>query len=141
MCRTCGVMPCRSAAASASRNAASWVELAGCCGSSEQAKWLHRPTTSTVPSAAARAAAASSSDHDSAVAPPRDSPVSASRCTRAVRPAVRAAATTSSSSHTAPTDRSIPWAIGAARSSPGATTIASTGASTPPARSASASAT
>ena len=101
--------------------------------------WLHSPTTSTSPSAWARAAAATRAGQSSGVAPSRESPVSTSRCTRAV-PAGRARG----GDHlvqapAALTDTSTSAASAAAKSVPGPLSQASSGAVIPAARSASAS--
>ena len=138
-CRSGGSTPSRRAAATASVNAATWPAMVGCPGASAYAKWLQTPTTSTSSAAAALAAAVTSSGQSAAVAPPRDSPVSTLRCTRARWPASRAAATTSASAHGALTERSTSAATPAARSSPGTASQDSTGARMPAARSAIAS--
>ncbi|CPU66131.1 Uncharacterised protein [Mycobacteroides abscessus] len=64
------------------------------------------PTTRTAPSASARATASSTSGRSAGMIPLRPRPVSTARCTRAVRPAARAAATTSSTAQRAASDTS-----------------------------------
>ena len=92
MCRSWAVMPMLSATARASLNAASWASIEGLPGSSAEAKCDHRPTTVTRPASSASLAAASSPGQSAGAAPPRLSPVSAFRWTRAGRPATVAAA-------------------------------------------------
>ena len=84
-----GRTPARSATASPSRKTASCRSVVGWPGASAYTKWLHTPTTSTRPSACAFAAASTSAGQSATVAPPRDSPVSILRCTRAGRSARR----------------------------------------------------
>ncbi len=96
-CRTSGSSPARSATATASRKTSSCAALAGWPGSSAQAKCAHTPVTRSAPSASAARAAATSRGQSAGWQPLRPSPVSTFSCTRAVRPAARAAATISSS--------------------------------------------
>ncbi len=136
-CRTSGDRPARSATCTASSKRPACAWLTGWSGPpSANAKWLQTPTTST-PSV--RAAAAHSAGQSAATAPPRDSPVSALRWTRATVPVAAAAAAAAASSARSYTPRSTPAATAGARSSSGVNSHASTGASMPAARRARAS--
>ena len=86
-CLTSGSSPAWSASANASSNAAICAALAGCCGSSEQARCDQSPVTRMLPSCSAVCAACTSDGHSERGAPPRDRPVSNLICTRATRPA------------------------------------------------------
>ena len=138
MCLTSGVTPAFSASATASANAVSWAAIDGCPGISAQAKWDHRPTTRTAPPAWAASAASTTPGQSARVAPPRVSPVSAFRCSRAVTPARSAAPATRATKAAEPAVTSMPAAIASAGSP---TAIRhSTGAVSPARRSATASA-
>ena len=102
ICRTSGVTPAFSANATASANAASWAATDGCPGMSAQAKCDHRPVTRTEPRAWASRAASTTPGQSAAVAPPRLSPVSALRCSRARTPARTAAASILATNATEP---------------------------------------
>ncbi len=138
MCRTSGRTPAFSAWATASPNAASWAATEGWPGMSAQAKWDHRPTTRTRPRSSAASAASMSPGQSAGVAPPRFSPVSASRCSRAGRPARSAAAAILAAKAAEPAVTSMPASMAAA-GSPIAIS-ASTGAVMPARRSSSPSA-
>ena len=102
-----------SATARASLNAASWASIEGLPGSSAEAKCDQRPTTMR-PAASASLAAASTDGQSAGVAPPRLSPVSAFRWTRAGRPATAAAAASRRTMSADPADRSTSAAMAAA---------------------------
>jgi hypothetical protein len=91
------------------------------------------------PAAWAASAAATSCGQSAAVAPPRDMPVSALRCSRAGRPARLAAAATACTRLAEPTDRSIPFRMASVWSPSGAANTTSTRAVMPASRRASAS--
>src|SRR5690606_25877758 len=108
-------------------------------GASAYARWLHTPTTSTSPSAWALPAASASAGHSATAAPPRPSPVSSFRWSRAGRPARRPAATISCNWCTLAAERSTPALTPSCSGSPGASSQASTGAVIPARRRVSAS--
>jgi hypothetical protein len=138
MCLTSGVTPAFSACATASANAVSWAAIDGCPGKSAQAKWDHRPTTWSRPTAWAARAASTTPGQSARVAPPRPRPVSALRCSRAATPVRSAASATLVTTATEAAVTSTPARI----ASPGSPMAIrhSTGAVIPSARSASASA-
>ena len=100
--------------------------IVGWPGASAYAKCDHSPTTRTAPSASALRAATTRSGQSARAAPPRFRPLSTLRCTRAVVPASRAAATTSSSAQPALTDRSTSARSASAQASPGPSSQART---------------
>ena len=118
MCLTSGVTPAFSATAIASAKAVSWAAIDGCPGMSAQAKCDHRPVTRTEPRAWAASAAASTPGQSAGVAPPRLSPVSALRCSRARArtPTRTAAASTFATEAAEPAARSMSWRIASAGS-------------------------
>ena len=130
-----------SATARASLNAASWASIEGLPGSSAEAKCDQRPTTVTRPASSASLAAASSPGQSAGAAPPRLSPVSAFRWTRAGRPATAAAAASRRTRSADPADRSTSAAMAAAWSCSGTAIRHRIGSSRPAWRSSSASAT
>ena len=111
----------------------------GCPGMSAHARCDQIPVIWTSPAASASRAAPITAGLSAAVAPPRDMPVSALRCSRAGRPARPAAAAIWPTSPADPADRSIPAAIASSCAASGAASRHSTGAVIPARRSASAS--
>ena len=107
---------------------------------SAQAKCDQMPTILAWPAASAARAAATTPGQSAAVAPPRLMPVSASRCSRAGRPARAASAAIRRTSAAVPAVRSTPAAMARACGASGVPDRQSTGTVKPASRSAMASA-
>ena len=108
---------------------------------SAQARCDQTAVISMSPAACAATAASTSAGQSVTVAPPRDMPVSALRCTRAGLPADRAAAVIRPSVPRVPTQRSTPRPMASACDARGSSIRHSTGAVIPASRSARASGT